>query len=117
VAKRAVASSRVWCAPRTILSSRQVRVVQLSLLGSVLSNLLLILGVSFVVGGLRYKQQRFREMSVHVNSALLMLATMALVFPEVHQTNQTSPSSSSGGTQSAVRQHLSMELSGVLSSP
>ena len=65
------------------LRDDMVRVVQLSLLGSVLSNLLLILGVSFFVGGLRYKQQRFREMSVHVNSALLMLATMALVFPEV----------------------------------
>ena len=33
-----------------------LRVVQLSLLGSVLSNLLLVLGTAFLVGGTRYRQ-------------------------------------------------------------
>ena len=36
-----------------------LRIVQLSLLGSVVSNLLLVLGCAFLVGGLRYAQQRF----------------------------------------------------------
>eukprot|EP00040_Diaphanoeca_grandis_P027305 m.155028 g.155028 ORF g.155028 m.155028 type:complete len:434 (+) comp30921_c0_seq1:190-1491(+) len=58
-----------------------LRVVQLSLLGSVLSNLLLVLGMSFIVGGLRHKVQKFKEAVGHVNSGLLLLASSALVVP------------------------------------
>jgi Ca2+:H+ antiporter len=35
-------------------------VVAASLLGSILSNLLLVLGTCFLVGGMKYKEQRFR---------------------------------------------------------
>lgn len=36
---------------------KEVRVVQASLLGSILANLLLILGMCFVFGGLRFREQ------------------------------------------------------------
>lgn len=39
------------------LAENQVRVVQAAALGSILANLLLILGMAFVAGGLRYREQ------------------------------------------------------------
>ena len=58
-----------------------LRVVQLSLLGSVLSNLLLVLGCAFFFGGLKYKQQRFSRGGVAANSTLLILGSVALMLP------------------------------------
>eukprot|EP01065_Artemidia_motanka_P037137 TRINITY_DN4539_c0_g1_i2.p1 TRINITY_DN4539_c0_g1~~TRINITY_DN4539_c0_g1_i2.p1 ORF type:complete len:531 (+),score=137.32 TRINITY_DN4539_c0_g1_i2:47-1594(+) len=57
------------------------RVVQLSLLGSILSNLLLVLGFSCFIGGLRWKIQTFKVVSGAVPTAMLMLATMGLLLP------------------------------------
>jgi len=57
------------------------RVVQLSLLGSILSNLLLVLGCSCFLGGLRYKIQTFTTVSGSVNPGLLLLATSGLALP------------------------------------
>eukprot|EP01062_Namystynia_karyoxenos_P069753 TRINITY_DN65211_c0_g1_i1.p1 TRINITY_DN65211_c0_g1~~TRINITY_DN65211_c0_g1_i1.p1 ORF type:complete len:501 (+),score=147.30 TRINITY_DN65211_c0_g1_i1:106-1503(+) len=63
------------------LRQRLTRVVQLSLLGSILSNLLLVLGFSCFVGGLRWKVQTFKVVSGAVPTAMLNLATMGLLFP------------------------------------
>lgn len=51
--------------PRSFLSLAALHkglheVVAASLLGSILSNLLLVLGTCFLVGGMKYKEQRFR---------------------------------------------------------
>eukprot|EP00442_Polarella_glacialis_P009911 CAMPEP_0115090796 /NCGR_PEP_ID=MMETSP0227-20121206/25674_1 /TAXON_ID=89957 /ORGANISM="Polarella glacialis, Strain CCMP 1383" /LENGTH=480 /DNA_ID=CAMNT_0002482073 /DNA_START=151 /DNA_END=1593 /DNA_ORIENTATION=+ len=59
------------------------RVVQLSLLGSVLSNLLLVLGSAFFVGGLRYREQRFNKTAAVTNSGLLVVAVLALSLPSI----------------------------------
>ena len=60
-----------------------LRVVQVSLVGSVLSNLLLVLGSGFLLGGVRHPQQRFNAATSHLNAGLLLLAMMCLVFPAV----------------------------------
>ena len=59
------------------------RLVQLSLLGSVLSNMLLVLGGAFFVGGLSNKHQYFGKISSQVNSTLLILATGGVLFPTI----------------------------------
>lgn len=59
------------------------RVVQLSLLGSILSNMLLVLGCAFYFGGLRFKEQKFNKVTSQINSPMLMLATMSCLFPAV----------------------------------
>ena len=59
------------------------RVVQLSLLGSVMSNMLLVLGSSFLIGGLRHKYQTFDKVSVLVNSTLLVFGSIIVLFPTV----------------------------------
>lgn len=58
-----------------------LRVVQVSLLGSVLSNLLLVLGFSFLVGGARRSQQTFNRTAAGTNTGLLLLAVLGLMFP------------------------------------
>ncbi|GAY37734.1 hypothetical protein CUMW_031300 [Citrus unshiu] len=67
------------------LKSDMIRVVQLSLLGSILSNMLLVLGCAFFCGGLICckKEQVFNKASAVVNSGLLLMAVMGLVFPAV----------------------------------
>lgn len=41
----------------TTSNQNEIRIVQASLLGSILANLLLILGMSFLLGGLRFREQ------------------------------------------------------------
>jgi Ca2+:H+ antiporter len=67
----------------TALSKGLYRVVQLSLLGSVLSNLLLVLGCAFFFGGLKFQTQSFGKITSQISAAILILATMGLVFPAV----------------------------------
>ncbi len=49
------------------LSSDLYRIIQVSLLGSVLSNMLLVLGCSFVLGGVRYKEQTINTTTASAN--------------------------------------------------
>eukprot|EP01041_Mallomonas_annulata_P003264 gene3264-6455_t len=57
------------------------RLVQLSLLGSILSNMLLVLGTALLFGGLKFKIQKFDRVTGQMNSSMLALACMALLFP------------------------------------
>ncbi|KAG6596771.1 Vacuolar cation/proton exchanger 5, partial [Cucurbita argyrosperma subsp. sororia] len=65
------------------LKNQMIRVVQLSLLGSILSNMLLVLGCAFFCGGLVFnkKEQTFNKAAAGVNSGLLLMAVMGLLFP------------------------------------
>ncbi|KAK7305302.1 hypothetical protein VNO77_43206 [Canavalia gladiata] len=67
------------------LRSGMTRVVQLSLLGSILSNMLLVLGCAFLSGGIVFhkKEQVFNKATASVNSGLLLMAVMGLLFPTV----------------------------------
>ncbi|CAI0442279.1 unnamed protein product [Linum tenue] len=67
------------------LKSGMVRVVQQSLLGSILSNMLLVLGFSFFTGGIVHckKVQVFNKAAAVVNSGLLLMAVMGIMFPAV----------------------------------
>ena len=65
------------------LSRGLFRLVQLSLLGSILSNMLLVLGCAFFFGGIYHKTQNFGTISSQINSTLLLLSTMAILFPTI----------------------------------
>ncbi len=58
-----------------------VTVVQTALVGSILANLLLILGLAFVAGGLRHGTQRFDAPPVRDATMLLVLAVAILMIP------------------------------------
>jgi len=58
-----------------------LHIVQVNLLGSVLSNLLLVLGGALFFGGLRNETQHFNRNAASMSSSLLMLSAMSIVFP------------------------------------
>eukprot|EP01053_Blabericola_migrator_P005984 Blabericola_migrator_1__5983@NODE_3014_length_2111_cov_159_219667_g1867_i1_p1_GENE_NODE_3014_length_2111_cov_159_219667_g1867_i1NODE_3014_length_2111_cov_159_219667_g1867_i1_p1_ORF_typecomplete_len330_score51_94Na_Ca_ex/PF01699_24/3_2e24Na_Ca_ex/PF01699_24/6_1e22SelK_SelG/PF10961_8/0_019SelK_SelG/PF10961_8/1_2e04SLATT_6/PF18169_1/0_064SLATT_6/PF18169_1/4_1e03DUF3930/PF13067_6/0_31DUF2627/PF11118_8/4_3DUF2627/PF11118_8/7_3e03DUF2627/PF11118_8/6_7e02DUF2304/PF10066_9/23DUF2304/PF10066_9/8_9_NODE_3 len=60
-----------------------IAVVQGTLLGSILSNLLLVLGMSFFAGGLFHKVQKFNAQGAACSTSLLMLASLAFITPTV----------------------------------
>lgn len=65
------------------LVKNEIRIVQASLLGSILSNLLLILGMAFLLGGLRFQEQIYNNTVTQMSACLLSLAVTSLVLPTV----------------------------------
>ncbi|KAJ3569226.1 hypothetical protein NP233_g5193 [Leucocoprinus birnbaumii] len=63
------------------LKDCELELVQSSLLGGLLSNLLLVLGMAFIVGGFRFPQQEFQPMVAQLNSSLMIVAVIALIVP------------------------------------
>jgi Ca2+:H+ antiporter len=60
-----------------------VDVVKASITGSILGNLLLVLGASLVAGGLRHGVQRFSRTTAGINSTMLMIAVIGLFVPAI----------------------------------
>lgn len=63
------------------LVKNEIRIVQASLLGSILANLLLILGMAFFLGGLRYREQIYNSTVTQMSACLLSLSVISLVLP------------------------------------
>ncbi|KAK5069633.1 hypothetical protein LTR64_008314 [Lithohypha guttulata] len=63
------------------LIANEVRIVQAAALGSILSNLLLILGMAFVLGGLRYREQVYNSTVSQMSACLLSLSVISLLLP------------------------------------
>ncbi|MEP6680330.1 MAG: calcium/proton exchanger [Chloroflexota bacterium] len=64
-----------------LIAAGEIEVVQVSITGSIVGNLLLVLGASLVVGGLKNGVQRFDAQLTGMNAASLILATIGLVVP------------------------------------
>ncbi len=63
-----------------------VGLVKASITGSILGNLLLVLGAAQLAGGLKYKTQRFNRNLAGMSISLLVIATVGLVVPALfHQ--------------------------------
>jgi Ca2+:H+ antiporter len=66
-----------------------LQVVQAAIIGSMLANLLLVLGAAFLVGGLKNGRQAFAKSRARDTVVLLSLATAALVVPSVAKYTHT----------------------------
>ncbi|EGN98612.1 hypothetical protein SERLA73DRAFT_73232 [Serpula lacrymans var. lacrymans S7.3] len=62
----------------------ELNVVQSSLVGSILSKLLLVLGMCFFAGGLRFSEQELDHTATQIHSSLLSLSTGALLLPAAY---------------------------------
>jgi Ca2+:H+ antiporter len=60
-------------------------VVKASLVGSILGNILLVMGAAMLVGGRKRERQRFDRTAAGVQSLMLMLAATALTMPAIFQ--------------------------------
>jgi len=62
----------------------QLAVVKCTLVGSILSNLLLVMGTSFIVGGVRHKTQKFQRIGASAQSSLMILAVLGITLPTMY---------------------------------
>ena len=93
------------------LRAGHIEVVKASITGSIIGNLLLVLGASVFAGGLRYKQQRFNKTAARSSCTALILAASALVIPTVfHFAAERTPT----GWTPAAEQRLSLAIAVVL---
>jgi Ca2+:H+ antiporter len=60
-------------------------VVKASMIGSILGNILLVMGAAALVGGLKRDRQRFDRTAATAQSAMLLLAAVALVMPAIFE--------------------------------
>jgi Ca2+:H+ antiporter len=67
----------------------EIDIVKASLTGSILGNLLLVLGLSFVVGGLKHEEQTYNARSASIHATSLVLAVIALLMPALFALSQS----------------------------
>jgi Ca2+:H+ antiporter len=73
-------------APELIIATVALRaglmdLVRASIIGAILANLLLALGLSMLLGGLKYHDQRFNADASRVYSSMMLLAVITLIIP------------------------------------
>src|SRR4051794_40305721 len=63
------------------LKAGYLDMVRASLVGAILANLLLALGVAFLTGGLRFHEQRFNPIAARAYSSMMFLAAVSMTVP------------------------------------
>ncbi len=89
------------------LQAGLVDVVKASITGSIIGNLLLVMGLSMFLGGLRYKEQTFQSVVARVNASSMNLAVIAILLP-------TAMNYTSIGISEQTVQNLSLAVAVVL---
>jgi Ca2+:H+ antiporter len=93
------------------LSKGLTGVVKASIAGSIVGNILLVLGLSILCGGTKYSEQRFNKTGARTSTISLSLAAIALIIPTVfHMAAERSP----GGWSPMAEQRLSLAIGLVL---
>ncbi len=93
------------------LSKGLTGVVKASITGSIVGNILLVLGLSVMAGGFKFPEQRFNRTAAHALAVTLLLAAIGLIIPSVfHRTAGAVP----GGWTPAAAQRLSLAIAAVL---
>jgi Ca2+:H+ antiporter len=84
-----------------------VNVVKASITGSIIGNLLLVMGLAMLLGGLRFKEQSFQPVVARVNASSMNLAVIAMLLP-------TAVNFTSSGIDEVTQQRLSVAVAIVL---
>ena len=93
------------------LSKGLTGVVKASITGSIIGNILLVLGLSILFGGVKHKEQRFNRTGARTSTISLSLAGIALIIPTVfHLAADDVP----GGWTPALEQQLSLAIAVLL---
>ncbi len=89
------------------LNAGLIDVVKASITGSIIGNLLLVMGLSMLLGGIRYKEQTFESVVARVNASSMNLAVIAILLP-------TAMNYTSIGISETTVQNLSLAVAIVL---
>jgi Ca2+:H+ antiporter len=84
-----------------------VGVVKATITGSIVSNLLLVMGFSMLLGGLKFKEQKFQPTVARLNASSMNLAVIALLIPTAVQYTST-------GVEESVLQNISVAVAAIL---
>ncbi|HEY7587457.1 MAG TPA: calcium/proton exchanger [Thermoplasmata archaeon] len=84
----------------------RISIVTASLTGSIIGNILLVLGLSMIVGGLRHKTQVFSREASGIQTSMLLLAVVGLVMPALYVR--------SIGAVPAVLEEMSIGIASIL---
>jgi Ca2+:H+ antiporter len=93
------------------LSKGLTGVVKASITGSIIGNVLLVMGVSILGGGIKFSEQRFNKTAARASATTLTLAAIALTVPTVFH---VTAAGHSGGWSQATEQKLSLAIALVL---
>jgi len=86
-------------------------VVKASLTGSILGNILLVLGVSILAGGLKHKNQKFNRTAATMSATMMALSAIGLLVPAVfHFVTRGQP----GADRVQAEGNISLEIAIVL---
>ena len=89
-------------------------VVKASITGSIIGNMLLVLGLSIIAGGSKFKTQTFDRTAASTSSTALTLAGIALLIPTVFHLVATNVPVAQGGWTPQKEQTLSLAIAIVL---
>jgi Ca2+:H+ antiporter len=89
------------------LRAGQYLLVKASIAGAIVTNSLFMLGVAFILGGLKHHVQEFNRLSARLQASLLFLATIALLVPTALRVADQGPTA-------GFTQQLSLGLSVLL---
>jgi Ca2+:H+ antiporter len=84
-----------------------INVVKATISGSIISNLLLVMGFSMLLGGIRYKEQEFKPIAARLNASTMNLAVVAILLPTAVEYTST-------GIGEETLQNLSVAVALVL---
>ncbi len=66
------------------LKAGLIEVVKASIVGSIIGNILMLIGLSVFFGGLKYKEQQFNKDAAGVSSTMLIIAVIGLSIPTIY---------------------------------
>jgi len=75
------------------LRAGEQEIVKASLTGSIIGNILMVLGLAMLLGGWKHKELRFNRLAAESGSSMMVLAVVALVIPAIYAqiTHHTHP--------------------------
>jgi Ca2+:H+ antiporter len=69
----------------TAVRAGELMLVRASITGSIVANILLGLGASMLIGGMRYRVQKFRQEQASLLSSMLFIAAIAILIPSMFE--------------------------------
>lgn len=96
------------------LSKGLTGVVKASITGSIIGNILLVLGLSFLTGGLKHQKQTFNRTAASISATALTLAAIALIIPSIFHIAAEQVPVELGGWTPVREQNLSLAIAIVL---
>lgn len=92
------------------LNKGLIGVVKASITGSIIGNILLVLGASLAAGGFKYREQRFNRTATQTSTTSLFLAAIGLLVPTIFHYS----AAAHNAWKPVVAEKLSLGIAGVL---